>query len=216
MVVLNKADLADDVDGRVVAVEAVAPGVDIVPVSAWTGDGLDDLRAHLRAGTTAAILGSSGVGKSTLRQRAAGRGPPGDRRRSAAPTPAAATRRPTANCSSCPAARCSIDTPGIRSLEVLGAEAGLEAAFDEVAEIAATCRFSDCSHEGEPGCAVRVAIDEGRLDESRLASFRKLEREQARTVRQEDPRARAADRRKWKLIHKSVNDHMRRKYGDDR
>jgi ribosome biogenesis GTPase len=109
-----------------------------------------------------------------------------------------------------------VDTPGIRALEVLGAEAGLEAAFDEVSEIAATCRFSDCAHESEPGCAVRLAIADGRIDEERLASFRKLQREQARMARQEDPRARAESRRTWKLIHKSVNEHMKRKYGDDR
>ena len=215
VVVLNKADLADDVDGRVVAVQAVAPGVDIVPVSAWTGQGLDDLRAHLRAGTTAAILGSSGVGKSTLVNALLGE----DRQATASVRGSDSRGRHTTThreLFELPGGALLVDTPGIRSLEVLGAEAGLETAFDEVAEIAAACRFSDCSHEGEPGCAVRVAIAEGRLDESHLASFRKLEREQARTVRQEDPRARAADRRKWKLIHKSVNDHMRRKYGDDR
>ena len=92
----------------------------------------------------------------------------------------------------------------------------VQLAFDEVAEIAATCRFSDCAHESEPGCAVRLAIADGRIDQERLESFRKLQREQARVARQEDPRARAESRRTWKLIHKSVNEHMKRKYGDDR
>jgi ribosome biogenesis GTPase len=77
------------------------------------------------------------------------------------------------------------------------------------------CRFSDCNHEGEPGCAVRAAIAEGRLDEDRLDSHRKLERELARTARQGDPRARAEHRRTWRLITKSVNEHMARKYGSD-
>jgi ribosome biogenesis GTPase len=215
VVVLNKADLADDVDGRVVAVEAIAPGVAIVPVSAWTGRGMDTLRTHLRPATTAAILGSSGVGKSTLVNALLGE----DRQATAAVRGSDSRGRHTTThreLFELPGGALLVDTPGIRALEVLGAEAGLEAAFDEVAEIAATCRFSDCAHEGEPGCAVQVAIADGRLDEERLASYRKLGREQARTARQEDPRARAASRRTWKLIHKSVNEHMKRKYGDDR
>jgi len=215
VVVLNKADLADDIDGRVAAVEAIAPGVAIVAVSAWTGLGLDDLRAHLLPATTAAILGSSGVGKSTLVNALLGE----DRQATAAVRGSDSRGRHTTThreLFELPGGALLVDTPGIRALEVLGAEAGLEAAFDEVAEIAATCRFSDCAHEGEPGCAVRLAIADGRLDEERLASFRKLEREQARANRQEDPRARAASRRTWKLIHKSVNEHMKRKYGGDR
>ena len=102
------------------------------------------------------------------------------------------------------------------SLEVLGAEAGLEAAFDEVAEIAATCRFSDCKPRERTRLRGPPRIADGRIDEDRLESFRKLQREQARVARQEDPRARAESRRTWKLIHKSVNEHMKRKYGDDR
>lgn len=215
VVVLNKADLADDVDDRVVAVEAIAPGVAIIPVSAWTGLGLDDLRAHLQPGTTAAILGSSGVGKSTLVNALLGE----DRQATAAVRGSDSRGRHTTThreLFELPGGALLVDTPGIRALEVLGAEAGLEAAFDEVAEIAATCRFSDCGHQSEPGCAVQLAIADGRLDEERLASYRKLQREQARTARQEDPRARAESRRTWKLIHKSVNEHMKRKYGDDR
>ena len=216
VVVLNKADLADDVDGRVVAVEAIAPGVAIV-----AGLGLD----RPRAGRAARAPAARGDGRDPrlvrgrqvhARQRPARRGPPGDRGRPRIATRAAGTRPPTASCSNCPAGRSSSTRPGIRALEVLGAEAGLEAAFDEVAEIAATCRFSDCGHDSEPGCAVRLAIADGRIDEERLESFRKLQREQARVARQEDPRARAESRRTWKLIHKSVNEHMKRKYGDDR
>lgn len=215
VVVLNKADLADDIDGRLLAVEAIAPGVAIVAVSAWTGSGLDELRRHLRPAATAAILGSSGVGKSTLVNALLGE----DRQATAAVRGSDSRGRHTTThreLFELPGGALLVDTPGIRALEVLGAEAGLEAAFDEVAEIAATCRFSDCAHQGEPGCAVRIALADGRLDEERLASFRKLQREQARTTRQEDPRARAESRRTWKLIHKSVNEHMKRKYGDDR
>ena len=95
-----------------------------------------------------------------------------------------------------------IDTPGIRSLEVAGADVGVEAAFDDVNAIAATCRFSDCRHEGEPGCAIRVALDDGRLSAERLASHRKLEREVAYADRKVDPRAAAAERQRWKAISK--------------
>ena len=99
---------------------------------------------------------------------------------------------------------------------MLGAEEGVDAAFDDVVDIAATCRFSDCRHDGEPGCAVRAALADGRLTEERLASHRKLEREIARAAREGDPRARAEHRRTWKIISKSVNEHMERKYGAER
>jgi len=214
VVVLNKSDLADDVDGRLVAVDAVAPGVATIPVSAWTGDGLDDLRAHLRPGTTAAILGSSGVGKSTLVNALLGE----QRQATAAVRDGDSRGRHTTThreLFELPGGALLVDTPGIRALEVLGADEGVETAFDDVVAIAADCRFSDCRHEGEPGCAVRAALDDGRLSETRLASHRKLERELARAARDGDPRARAEHRRTWKIISKSVNEHMQRKYGGE-
>ncbi len=148
-------------------------------LGAGPGAGLDDCRAHLgraRRPPSSDRRASASRPSSTRSSARSARRPRGPRD----PTRAVATRRPTGSCSSCPAARLLVDTPGIRALEVLGADAGLEAAFDDVAEIAAACRFSDCAHEREPGCAVRVAIEDGRLDEARLASHRKLEREMAR------------------------------------
>jgi ribosome biogenesis GTPase len=215
IVVLNKSDLADDVDGRLVAVDAIAPGVATVAVSARTGAGLDALRSHLRPRTTAAILGSSGVGKSTLVNALLGE----DRQATAAVREGDSRGRHTTThreLFELPGGALMVDTPGIRSLEVLGAEEGVDAAFDDVADLAATCRFSNCKHEGEPGCAIRAALADGRLTEDRLASHRKLERELARVAREADPRARAEHRRTWKLIHKSVGEHMQRKYGEDR
>jgi ribosome biogenesis GTPase len=215
VVVLNKADLANDIDGRLVAVSAIAPGVPAIPVSAWTGAGLDDLLAHLRPGTTAAILGSSGVGKSTLVNALLGEA----RQKTAEVRISDSRGRHTTThreLFELPGGALLVDTPGIRALEVLGADEGLESAFDDVASFAAACRFSDCAHAGEPGCAVRAALDDGRLHEDRLASHRKLEREMARAARQGDPRARAEHRRTWRIIQKSVNEHMARKYGDDR
>ena len=215
VVVLNKADLAVDVDGRLVAVDAVAPGVATVAVSARTGLGLDELRRHLLPGTTAAILGSSGVGKSTLVNALLGE----DRQATAEVRVSDSRGRHTTThreLFELPGGALLVDTPGIRALEVLGAEEGVEAAFDDVADIAAACRFSDCRHEGEPGCAIRAALADGTLSEERLASHRKLERELARTAREDDPRARAEHRRTWRIIQKSVDEHMHRKYGGDR
>lgn len=215
IVVLNKADLADDLDGRLVAVDAVAPGVVALPVSARTGAGLDVLRTHLKPGITAAILGSSGVGKSTLVNALLG----AERQRTADVRASDSRGRHTTThreLFELPGGALLVDTPGIRALEVGGAETGVDAAFDDVATLASQCRFSDCRHEGEPGCAVRAAIVDGRLSEARLESSRKLERELAHAARQGDPRARAEHRRYWRNIQKSVNDHMQRKYGAHR
>jgi ribosome biogenesis GTPase len=215
VVVLNKSDLADDVDGRIVAVDAIAPGVATVAVSAHTGAGLDELRGHLRAGETAAILGSSGVGKSTLLNALLGE----ERQKTAEVRESDSRGRHTTThreLFELPGGSLLVDTPGIRALEVLGADEGVESTFDDVVDLASACRFSDCRHDGEPGCAVRDAIAEGRLGEERLASHRKLERELAHAARQGDPRARAEHRRMWRLISKSVNEHMDRKYGAER
>ena len=203
VVVLNKTDVGDDVDERRVEVEAIARGVAIVPVSATTGDGLEALLGHLRPGTTTAILGSSGVGKSTILNALLGE----DRQRTGAVRESDSRGRHTTThreLFELPGGALLIDTPGIRALEVLGAEEGLEATFDDVSEIAAACRFNDCGHTNEPGCAVRAAIADGRLSEERVAGHQKLERELAQAARETDPRARAEDRRTSRLNRKAA------------
>ncbi|HET7169574.1 MAG TPA: ribosome small subunit-dependent GTPase A [Candidatus Limnocylindrales bacterium] len=215
VVVLNKADVGHDVAGRLVAVEAIAPGVPVVVLSALTGDHLADLEPHLGPGRTAVVLGSSGVGKSTLVNALLGE----QRQATAAVRDDDSRGRHTTThreLFALPGGALLIDTPGIRALEVVGADVGVETSFDDITEIAAGCRFSDCSHEGEPGCAVNVALGDGRLTEERLASHRKLERELAHAERKGDPRARAEELRRWKSISKSVSRHMQMKYGEER
>ena len=215
VVVLNKVDVAQDLDERRAAIEAIAPDVRIVPLSARAQTGLGPLADVLRPGTTAVILGSSGVGKSTLVNALLGE----DRQATAAVRGSDDRGRHTTTHRELfvlPSGALLIDTPGIRSLEVLGAEEGVDESFADIDELAALCRFSDCRHTSEPGCAVQAAIAAGTLDEARLGSRRKLERELAHAARETDPRARAEEQRRWKLIHKSVNEHMSRKYGEDR
>jgi ribosome biogenesis GTPase len=213
--VLNKADVAHDLDGLRVAAEAVAPGVDVRVISALTGDGVAGLADdHLAPGTTAVVLGSSGVGKSTLVNALAG----DERQRTSAVREADSRGRHTTTHRELirlPGGALLIDTPGIRSLGVAGAADGLESAFADIAALAEGCRFRDCRHAGEPGCDVEAALADGRLDPARLASHRKLEREAAHVARTSDPRARAAERRRWKAISGSVAVHMKHKYGGD-
>ena len=104
----------------------------------------------------------------------------------------------------------------MRELGLIDDDGGLDGAFADIDELATGCRFSDCRHEREPGCAVRGAIDDGSLEASRLTSRRKLERELARTERQVDPRVRAERRRQHRLLRNAVGQHMKLKYGDDR
>ncbi len=215
VVVLSKADLSDDLDGTIAEVETVAVGVPIITVSAVDGRGIDELRARIRPGTTVAFVGSSGVGKSTLVNTLAGddlaevreiRADDGRGRHTT-------TRR---QLHLMPDGGLILDTPGMRELGLWDADAGLERSFADIDALASTCRFSDCGHAGEPGCAVAAAIADGDLDVSRFESWKKLEREARHLERRVDALARSAERRRWKTIGKAVNAHMEAKYGRDR
>jgi ribosome biogenesis GTPase len=215
VIVLNKADVAIDLDHRLLAVESVAPAVPTIVASALTGDHLGDLAAFLTAGQTVVVLGSSGVGKSTLVNALLGeaRQATSEVRDDDSRGRHTTTHRELFEM---PGGAMLVDTPGIRALEIAGADEGVETAFDDIADLALGCRFSDCRHEGEPGCAVRLALDDGRLSADRMASHRKLERELAHAERKGDARARAAEARRWKSIHKAVARHMQAKYGEAR
>jgi ribosome biogenesis GTPase len=216
VILLNKADVAADPDGFRVAAEAIAPGVDVRLIAALTGDGVEGLAGdHLAPGRTAVVLGSSGAGKSTLVNTLMGE----ERMRTAAVRADDARGRHTTTHRELlrlPGGALLIDTPGIRSLGVAGADAGLAPTFADVIDLASGCKFADCRHEREPGCEVRSALADGRLSEERFASHRKLEREAAHVARGNDRLLREAEARKWKNIHAASREHMARKYGSDR
>lgn len=212
VVLLSKADLAEDIEEHRIAAETAAPGAEVIAVSALTGEGIEDVRVHLGAGRTVVFTGSSGVGKSSIVNALAGTHllDTGGIREDDARGRHTTTRRQLVRL----ADGLLIDTPGLRELGVLDAE-GLSNAFEDVEALAAQCRFTDCSHRSEPGCAIRAAIAEGTLQADRFAAYQKLEREAQRAVLATDAIARRAERKKWTAIHKSVGAHMRFKYGGD-
>ncbi|ARZ66101.1 ribosome-associated GTPase [Streptomyces albireticuli] len=198
VVLVTKADLAS-VD--LSEVEAAAPGATVRAVSSATGEGLEEVR--LPAGRTAVLLGRSGAGKSTLVNALAGAGRMATQEIRAAD---GRGRHTTVHRQLLvlPDGGLIIDTPGLRSVGLYDAEEGLTQVFSEIEELAARCRFHDCVHEAEPGCAVLAAVEEGELPERRLASWRKLQREAAWAASRTDARLRAEKTREWKIIHKSM------------
>ncbi|PPS84059.1 ribosome small subunit-dependent GTPase A [Streptomyces sp. MH60] len=199
VVVLTKADLVPDpvtLAHLVQDVETAAPGVPVLSVSAEQGEGLDVLAAVVSGGT-AVLLGQSGAGKSTLANALLGedvmdiqatRDVDGKGRHTTT----------TRNLLALPGGGVLIDTPGLRGVGLWDAGSGVDQVFAEIAELAEQCRFHDCAHESEPGCAVLAAIDSGELPERRLESYRKLMRENQRIVAKTDARVRAEIRKEWK------------------
>ena len=198
VLVLTKADLADDVPAVVAEVESVAFGAPVHAISSVTGEGLDELRAHLRPGVTAALLGSSGVGKSTLVNTLVGEELLETREiREDGKGRHTTTRRELIQI---PGGALVIDTPGMREVQLWIADDGLEEAFSDVTELFEHCRFSDCAHESEPGCAVKEAIANGTLAPERWESYLKLQRELAHLDRRLDKRAQAEERKRWRAL----------------
>jgi len=211
VVLLSKSDLVDahTAEEAIADVAAIAPGVTVLAVSATErsdGEGRslsDTLAPLLRPGRTLALVGSSGVGKSTLTNVLLGRDEQavtpirdGDDR----------GRHTTVSRRLIPLGDYGallLDTPGMRELQIWDGD-GLAQAFPEIETLAAECRFRDCRHEGEPGCAVRQALDDERLDARRMESFRKLEREQHFAAVKQDAALRAEQKKRWKSMHKAI------------
>lgn len=205
-IVLTKADACEEPQSLIAEVEAIAFGVEVIATSARTGQGLARLSALLRPGETAVVLGSSGVGKSTLVNALAGAELMATKavRENDARGRHTTTHRELVLL---PSGALILDTPGMRELALWDAEAGVAAAFAqttaEVERLAVNCRFRDCAHGSEPGCAVQAALAEGVLDADRLRSFQKLQRELAYAARREDPLTAAAERKRWAAVHKA-------------
>ncbi|MGA9344220.1 MAG: ribosome small subunit-dependent GTPase A [Nocardioidaceae bacterium] len=198
IVVLTKLDLVPDGAGLAAEVRAACPGVDVVACSTVTGAGLDEVRALIGPTGTVGLIGASGHGKSTLTNalvgaevlttkqiRDDGKGRHTSVRRELVPLPGGGS---------------VIDTPGLRGVGLSDAPAGLAATFPDIEELAGQCKFRDCSHDSEPGCAIRTAIADGRLAERRLDSWFRLQRELAHVAARSDARLRSEQVKKWKKI----------------
>ncbi|MEU5316769.1 ribosome small subunit-dependent GTPase A [Streptomyces sp. NPDC021056] len=199
VVVLTKADLVPDavtLAHLVQDVETTAPGVPVLTVSAHDGDGLDVLVAVVSGGTSV-LLGQSGAGKSTLANALVGEDVM-DVRAARDVDGKGRHTTTTRNLLALPGGGVLIDTPGLRGVGLFDAESGVGQVFSEIAGLAERCRFHDCAHEAEPGCAVLAAVASGELGERRLESYRKLIRENQRIVAKTDARVRAELRRDWK------------------
>ena len=211
VVVVTKSDLAPDlgVDLRdaLAEVGAAAVGVEVVAVSSYDGDGLDAVRALVPPGVTGAVIGPSGAGKSTLVNALVGHDVLATRAVRAdlrgVHTTSARHLVPV------PGAGLLLDTPGMRELALWADEDALDTTFGDVDAVARGCRFPDCGHETEPGCAVRGAVADGLLDEARVASWRKLQRELAYLARKQDVRLQQEERRRWMRLTREARGRIR-------
>jgi ribosome biogenesis GTPase len=208
VVVLNKADLCDDVESKVVEVGTVAFDVPTHAISAKDGTGLEAVREHLGPGRTAVLLGSSGVGKSTLINRLLGteRQATGEVREADGRGRHVTTSRELVVL---PAGGVVIDTPGMRELQMWADEESLKGSFDDVESLAVECRFRDCTHGSEPGCAVKQAVEDGDLEAKRVTSYKKLKCELTVLAARKDQRAKFDMKSKQKQLARRIRQMQR-------
>jgi ribosome biogenesis GTPase / thiamine phosphate phosphatase len=207
VIVLNKADACEEVRERAAEMERIAVGTVVCVVSARTGQGFRDLEEFLKPGHTLVLLGSSGVGKSTIANRLLG-----EAVQDVQPVRESDSKgRHTTTARELfvlPGGALLMDTPGLREMQLWDAEDGVAQTFADIDLLAERCRFVDCRHEGEPGCAVLAAVSTGELDAARMENRRKLLREQEFLRRKVDPEARQENKELWKKLHRA----QRQKY----
>jgi ribosome biogenesis GTPase len=206
VIILNKADLVENVAVLVAEAEAVAAGAPVHAISTKTGAGVAVLDGYLTPGVTAAFLGSSGVGKSTLINRLLGE----ERQRTSEVREKDQRGRHTTTNRElilAPGGGLIIDTPGMREMQLWDGD--VADAFGDIQAIGADCHFRDCQHEQEPRCAVRAAVDEGRLSAARLDSYRKIQKELAHQETRQDQQAQIAQKRRWRTVTKQAREFYR-------
>lgn len=201
VIVLTKSSLCEDVEQKIAETEAVAIGVPIFVVDSLVYVGIELLQQFVSPGKTIALVGSSGAGKSTLLNALIGTdvAKTGDIREEDSKGRHTTTHRELFQL---PSGGLVIDTPGMRELQLWEGSTAIQTTFSDIEDLANTCRFRDCKHEGEPGCAVRNAIDNGTIPVERLLSYKKLQRELAYVMRKQDAILARAERDKWKKISK--------------
>jgi len=209
VVVLTKADLSADPDAARAAVESVALGADVLIMNALAGDGIQPILEYISDHRTAVLVGPSGAGKSTLinsllgEQRQATREVRVSDGRGMHTTVARELIQ-------MPGGGLLIDTPGLRAYGLTGSEEGIASVFPEIYQASQSCRFRDCTHNDEPGCAVQAAVESGTLPSERLASYHKLMGEAQFAAAKTDARLRAENERKSKIVHKAAKDYYKR------
>ncbi len=208
VVALNKADLSTDVDTDVAEAERVAGGAPVVAVSTIDRRGLADLEQRLGRGMTVALLGPSGAGKSSIVNRLIGAEvlPTGDVREWDARGRHTSVHRQLVVRE---AGGVVIDTPGMRELQLWDADEGLASTFEDIAELASQCRFRDCRHDRDPGCAVKAAVDAGTLDAGRYEGYLKLDREREAIERKQDERLQIDAKRQGKIAQKAYRSYQK-------
>ncbi len=210
VIVLNKVDLCEHLDQYLSDLDKIALDVPVVQLSALQGQGLDALEPYLQPGETVVLIGSSGVGKSTLTNRLmkkeiqavqAVRSDDSHGRHTT-------TYRQLLRL---PSGVLLIDTPGMRELQLWSTSTGIATTFADIEELATQCRFRDCQHQQEPGCAIQIALGDGRLELQRLQSYQKLQKEEAYLNRKQDHKAQSNTKARWKQITKSMRHHQQGK-----
>lgn len=207
IIVLTKADLCEDVGRYLNEIQNTASGAEVVITSSLTGEGIEQLRALFKEGATGALLGSSGAGKSTLTNALAGQ----EKMKVSGIREDDAKGRHTTTHRELiilPGGGCLIDTPGMRELQLWDQSDSLSSSFQDIEELSSHCRYRDCQHKTEPGCAVNGAVESGKLEYSRVQSYFKLQKELAFIERKANTQAKLAEQRKWKQVAKG----MKKKY----